>query len=82
MHGAHTLSKNSMPKYPSDLAFMQANSKLGKITASHFWVLNTQSTNENMPDMFPMGYLNENLRYFNENLASGKQEPLVQSYTV
>ena len=26
-------------------------------------------------------YLNENLRYHNENLAWGKQEPLVHPYT-
>ena len=35
-------------------------------------VLNTQNENDNMPDMFPIVYLNEDLRYCNENLAWGK----------
>ena len=30
--------------------------------------------------MFLTVYLNENLRYCNENLAWGKQEPLIHSY--
>ena len=72
MHGEHALSKNGTPKYPSGLAGMQADSNLGKITASHFQVLNTQNANENMPGMFPIVYLNQNLRYCNENLAWGK----------
>ena len=33
-----------------------------------------------MPDMFPIVYLNENLRYCNENLAWGKREPLIHPY--
>ena len=33
-----------------------------------------------MPNMFPIVYLNENLRYCNENLAWGKQEPLIHPY--
>ena len=72
MHSTRTLSKNSAPKYPSSLAGTQADSNLGKLTASHFWVLYTQNTNENMPDMFSIAYLNENLRYCNENLVWGK----------
>ena len=39
--GAHAIIKNGMPKYPSGLTGMQADLNLGKITASHFWVLNT-----------------------------------------
>ena len=82
VHGAYALNKNDTPKYPSGLAFTQADLNLGKLTASHFWVLNTQNANENMPNMFPIAYLNENLWYCNENLAWGNQELLVQSYTV
>ena len=41
MHGAHALNKCGASKYPSDLACMQANLNLGKITASHFLELNT-----------------------------------------
>ena len=42
MHGAHALNEYGVPKYPSGLACMQADSNLGKITASLFWVLNAQ----------------------------------------
>ena len=52
---------------------MQANLNLGKITTSHFQVLNG---NRNMPNMIPIAYLNENFTDCNENLAGGKQEPL------
>ena len=72
MHGTCAISKNGVPMCPSSLACMQADSNLGKITASHFQVLNTHNANENMPDMFPIAYLNENLRYCNEKLARGK----------
>ena len=40
----------------------------------------TQNANGNMPNMFPLGYLNQNLRHCNENLAWGKQEPLIHPY--
>ena len=46
---------------------MPADSNLGKLTASHFQALIAQNANENMPDIFPIVYLNENLRYCNEN---------------
>ena len=59
---------------------MQANSNLVKITASHFQVLNTQNANENMPNMIPIAYLNENFTNCNENFAWGKQEPLIHPY--
>ena len=72
MHGAHALIKYGMPKYLSCLACMQADLNLGKLTASHFQVQNTQNANENMPNMFHIAYLNENLRYCHENLAWGK----------
>ena len=72
MHGTHVLSNNGAPKYPSSLVGTQADSNLGKISASHFQVLNTHNTNKNMPDMFPIAYLKENLRYCDENLAWGK----------
>ena len=82
MHGACALIKNGMSKYLSGLACMQAILNLGKLTTSHIQVLNTQNANRNMPNIFPIAYLNQNLRYCNENLAWGKGEPLIQSYTV
>ena len=72
MHGTHALNKYDMPKYQSGLAYTQADLSLKKSTASHFQVLNTQNANKNMPNMFPIAYLSENLRYCNENLAWGK----------
>ena len=41
MHGACALCKNGTSKYLSGLEWMQADSNLEKITASHFQVLNT-----------------------------------------
>ena len=67
-------------KYSNGLAGMPADPNLGKITTSHFKVLITQNAKENMPDMFRIVYVNENLRDCNENLAWGKQEPLVHPY--
>ena len=65
-------AKISASKYLSGLACMQANLNLDKITASHFQVLNIQNANENMPNMIPIAYLNENLMDYNKNLAWGK----------
>ena len=67
VHGAHAIIKMGVSKYSNGLTGMPADSNLGKITATHFKVLITQNVNENMPDMFPIVYLNENLRYCNEN---------------
>ena len=66
-HGARAIVKVGASKYPNGLTGMPADWNLGKITAPHFKVLITQNANENMPDMFPIVYLNENLRYCNEN---------------
>ena len=63
------------PKYLNVLTGMTADSNLRRLTTSHFQVLITQNANENMPNMFLIVYLNENMRYCNENLARGKQEP-------
>ena len=41
MHGTHAQNKNGASKYLSGLACMQADLNLEKITASHFWVLNS-----------------------------------------
>ena len=79
-HGACAIIKMGTPKYSYGLACTPADCDLGKITASHFRVLITQNANENMPDMFLIVYLNENLRYCYENLAWGKREPLVHPY--
>ena len=67
MHGAHATIKMGASKYPNGLTSTPADWNLGKITASQFKALITQNANENMPDMFPIVYLNENLRYSNEN---------------
>ena len=67
MHGACTIIKMGASKYLNGLMGMPANSNLGKLTASHFNALITQNANENMPNIFPLVYLNENLRYCNEN---------------
>ena len=72
VHSTHVIIKKGLPKYLSGLAGMQSEANLGRLTASHYWVLNTQNANENMPDMLPIAYLNENLRYCNENSAWGK----------
>ena len=71
-HGTCAIIKNGASKYPCGLEFMQADQNLRNITVSHSWVLNTQNANKNMPTMFLIVYLNENLRYCNENLAWGK----------
>ena len=72
--------KMGAPKYSNSLKGMPADSNLTKLTASHFKALITQNANDNMPDMFPIVYLNENLRYCNENLAWGKRKPLIHPY--
>ena len=67
VHGTCALSKMDALKYSNGLTGMPANSNLRKLTASHFKnVLMTQNANENMPNMFLIVYLNENLRYCNE----------------
>ena len=71
MHGAHAIIKMGALKYLNSLMGIPAELNLRKLTASHFWVLITQNANKNMPNMFHIVYLNENLRY-NENLAWGK----------
>ena len=60
MHGTCAVSKNGVPKYPSRLVVTQANLNLAKLTIPYFQVLNTQNANKNMPDIFPIAYLNEN----------------------
>ena len=66
-HGAHAIIKMGASKYLNSLTGTPADSNLGKITPSHFKVLITQNANKNMPDLLPIVYLNENLRYCNEN---------------
>ena len=67
VHGTHAIIKMSTTKYLNGLMGMPANSNLRKLTTSHFYVQITQNANENMANMFPFVYLNENLRYSNEN---------------
>ena len=68
MHGTHAIIEMGMLKYSNWLmGIMPADLNLRKLTASHFNALITQCANENMPNMFPIVYLNENLRYCNEN---------------
>ena len=79
-HGAHAQCKTSMSKYLSGLVCMQADPNLVKITTSHSQVLNIQNANQNMPNMVPIVYLNENFINYNKNLTWGKQEPLSHPY--
>ena len=67
VHGTCAVIIMGAPKYSNGLMGMAANLNLRKSTTSHFNVLITQTANENMPSMFPILYLNENLRYCNEN---------------
>ena len=67
VQGAHAIIEMGSSRYSNGLAGMPADSNLMKLTTSHFNALNTQNANENMPNMFPLVYLNENLRYCNEN---------------
>ena len=55
------------PKYSNGLTGMPADLNLRKLAASHFQVLITLNANENMPNMFLIVYLDEKLRYCNEN---------------
>ena len=66
-HTAHATIYMGASKYSNGLTGTPADSTLGKTTSSHIKVLITQNANENMPDMFPIVYLDENLRYCNEN---------------
>ena len=79
-YGACAIIKMGTLKYLDGLTGMPADSKLMKFPASHYKALINQNAKENMPNMFPLVYLNENLRYCNENLAWGKQEPLIHPY--
>ena len=67
VHGTHAIIKMGVSKYLNGLTGMPADLNLTKLTTSHFKAIITQNANENMPNMFPLVYLNENLRYFNEN---------------
>ena len=72
VHGAHAIMKMGTLMYLNGLTGMAADSNLRKLTTSHCNVVITQNANENIPNMFPIAYLKENLRYCNENLAWGK----------
>ena len=61
MHGACAIIQMGASKYSNGLMGMPANLNLMKLTASHFNALITQNAAENMPNMFPIVYLNENL---------------------
>ena len=67
VHGARALLKMGASKYLNGLTGTPADLNLTKLTTSHFNALITQNANKNMPNMFPLVYLNENLRYCNEN---------------
>ena len=66
MHGTCAIIKMGTSKYSYGLTGTPADSNLGKLTASHYNDPITHNANENMPNMFPLVYLNENLRYCNE----------------
>ena len=54
MHDACALSNMGMSEYQSGLACMQADLNLGKISTSHFWVLNTQNATRTCQTWFPL----------------------------
>ena len=68
----HVFEKYGASKYLSGLECRQADLNLENITTSHFWVLNVQNANKNMPNMISIAYLNETLMDCNENLAWDK----------
>ena len=67
VHGTCAIIKMGALKYSNSLMGTPADLNLKKLTASHSYVLITQNANENMPNMFLIVYLNENLRYCNKN---------------
>ena len=75
VHGTCAIIKMGVLKYSNGLRGMPADLNLRKVTASHFNVLITQNTNKNMPNMFHIVYLNENLRYCNENEHGVNKNP-------
>ena len=72
IHGTHHMIKMGAINYLNSLMGMPADSNFRKLTASELNVLITQNANENVPNIFLILYLNENLRYCNEDLAWGK----------
>ena len=66
VHGTCAIIEMSTIMYSNGLMGMPADSNLRKLMVSHINILITQNANENMPNMFPIVYLNENLRYCNE----------------
>ena len=62
-----SIIKMGASKYSNSMTGMPADSNLGKLTAPHIKTLITQNANDTMSNMFPLVYLNENLRYCNEN---------------
>ena len=62
VHGASAIIKMGTSKHSNGLTGAPANS-----IASHFKALIAQNANKNMPEMVPIVYLKENLRYCNEN---------------
>ena len=80
MHGAHSIFKMGVIKYLNGLTGIPTNSNLRKLTASHYNALITQMQMRTCQNMFLIVYLNENLRYCNENLPWSKQEPLIHPY--
>ena len=62
VHGTCAISKMGMIKYSNGLTGTPTDSNLRKLATSYFQALITQNANENMPDMFLIVYLNENLR--------------------
>ena len=62
MHGACAIIEMGASKYSNGVTGTPADLNLGKLTTSHFNALITQNSNKNMLNMFPLVYLNENLR--------------------
>ena len=58
VHGSCAIIKMGTSKYLNGLTGTRADSNLGKLTVSHFNALITQNANKNMPNVFPIVYLN------------------------
>ena len=67
-----------MLKYLNGLMGMPADLNLRKLTASHFNVQINLNANENMPNMFPIVYLNNAYHHFHEYTQPRRKGELPQ----
>ena len=75
-----TLCICGVPGTLMDVPFMQAESYLSKITASHFSTLNMKFANQNVLERILIAMLNENKADWNENFGICAEEPIAPLY--